>query len=194
MVSLNANALIGEVRLTYGSTSGEPKDFNNAFYGFQDGPKISGQSYMGVDAIAMLPMLPVGVGLRVENTSFSKTEFNEQIDFSIARTALLLNYRLINTGFYLGPIVSFGLSHNMDFKIPLDPDIYKAGKQSSNTIGLEAGVKLGLFRLGLEVGQMSFVFSDLKDISGVIPNKNGLNISELNFGGTYYKLQLGLGF
>lgn len=192
--SIQAQALLGELRLTYGNTAGEPKDFNNAYFNFQDGPNISGQTYTGIDAIAMLPMVPIGVGLRLENTSFNKTEFNEQVDFSIARTALLINYRIINTGFYFGPIVSYGISHAFDFKIPLDPDVFTAGKQTSLGYGVEGGLKLGLFRLGLELGQLSQVFSDLKDINGAIPNKNGLNISELNFGGTYYKLHIGVGF
>ena len=194
MVSFNANALLGEVRIFYGNASGEPKDFNNAFYNFQDGPKIGTQAYSGLDAIAMLPVIPLGFGIRYETSSFSKTEFAEQVDYTLARTALVLNYRIVNTGFYVGPIITYGVSNSITFKLPLDPEVYTAGKSNSYSLGLEAGAKLGLFRMGIEVGQLHLVYSDLKDISGVVPNKNGLNINQLDFSSNYYKVLLGIGF
>lgn len=189
-----AVALLGEVRATYGETSGKPEDYNKAYFNFQDGPEISKQRYLGVDGILMLPMIPLGVGLRYEKTGEDKTQFAEKIDYAFTRLALVLNYRIVNTLFYLGPIATYGLTHNLEFKIPTRPDEFKAGKSKSYSIGVEGGVKLGLFRLGLEVGQMSMVFDDLKDIGGVTPNKNGLNINKLDFGGTYYKVQAGIGF
>jgi len=193
-VSSAAHALLGEVRLNYGSTGGEPSEYNNAYYNFQDGPQIKQQTYTGLDAILMLPMMPLGFGLRYENAGKSETLFNEQIDYAITRVALIVNYRIIDTGFYVGPIVTYGLSQSLSFKLPLAPDEFKAGNQSSYSYGVEGGLKLGLFRLGLETGIMSLTFNDLKDLGGAIPNKNGLNISQLNFGGSYYKLHIGLGF
>ncbi len=189
-----AFALLGEVRLSYGDTSGSPNEYNNSYFKLNDGPEIKQQTYVGVDAILMLPVVPIGFGLRYESTSKSETQFNEQIDYAIKRTSLLLNYRIINSKFYLGPIVTYGLSQSLSFKLPLDPDEFKSGKSSSYSYGLEGGVKFSFFRVGVEAGVTSLVFEDLKDKNNVIPDKNGLNISELDFGGNYYRLHIGLGF
>ncbi len=190
----SAFALLGEVRLNYGDTSGSPTKYNDAYFKLNDGPEIKQQTYTGVDAILMLPVVPLGFGIRYESTSKSETQFNEQIDYAIKRTALLINYRIINSKFYLGPIVSYGLSQSLSFKLPLDPDEFKSSKSSSYSYGLEGGVKFGFFRIGAEAGVTSLVFEDLKNKNNVIPNKNGLNISELDFGGNYYRLHLGIGF
>lgn len=66
--------------------------------------------------------------------------------------------------------------------------------EENHSYGLEGGIKFGFFRIGAEAGVTSLVFEDLKDKAGAIPNKNGLNISELDFGGNYYRLHIGLGF
>lgn len=87
-----AHALLGEVRLNYGNTSGSPTEYNSAYFNFKDGPEINQQTYTGVDAILMLPLIPVGFGLLYESTSKSETQFNEKIDYAITRTALLVNY------------------------------------------------------------------------------------------------------
>ena len=189
-----AHALLGEVRLTSGNTKGSADDYNKAYYDFADGPQIDSQNYLGADAILMLPMVPVGIGLRYEGAKYDETAFAENVKFAVTRTALLVNYRIINTGVYLGPIVSYGLSHSLTFDIPLSPESWTAGKSESSSIGLEAGVKLGLFRIGAEVGQETFKFTDVRDNTGAIPNKNGLNIDNLDFSGSYYKIHVGLGF
>lgn len=197
LVSMQVNpafALLGEVRANYGETSGKPDDYNKAYFNFQDGPEISKQRYLGVDAIAMLPVIPFGFGLRYEKTGEDKTQFAERVDYTLSRLALVLNYRILNTLFYLGPIATYGLDHELEFKIPTDLNEFKAGKAKSYSIGVEGGMKLGIFRFGLEVGQMTFIFDDVKDMSGAVPNKNGLNVSELDFGGFYYKAQVGIGF
>jgi hypothetical protein len=192
--SVPAHALLGDFRLTYGSTSGAPEDYNKAYYDFADGPKISSQNYLGADAILMLPLVPFGFGLRYEAAKQDLTEFAEKTEYAIDRTSIVLNYRLINTGIYVGPIATYGISHRLAFAIPTDPEVITAGKSQSYSVGLEAGVKLGLFRLGFEAGQMTMIFSDLRDSGGAIPNKNGLDINELNFSGSYYKAHFGFGF
>jgi len=190
----SAHALLGEVRVTYGDVSGKPDDYNKAYFNFQDGPEITKQSYLGADAIAMLPVIPFGFGLRYEKTGDDLTQFAERVDYTIDRLALVLNYRIINTLFYVGPIATYGLSHELDFKIPTDLNELKAGKSKSYSVGLEGGVKLAIFRFGVEVGQMTMTFDDIKDINGVAQTKNGLAVSKLDFGGTYYKAVVGIGF
>lgn len=190
----SAHALIGDVRLNYGTTSGEPDDYNKAYFNFQDGPKIDSQTYLGLDAIAMLPAIPIGFGLRYEVTGDEDTLLADKIDYAIKRLALVVNYRIINTLFYVGPIATYGLSHDLKFAIPTDPDVIKSKGDSSYSIGAEAGVKFGILRFGAELGYMSLVFDELTDSTGVVPNKNGLNVKELDFSGTYFKAHLGVGF
>lgn len=189
-----ARTLLGEVRLSYGNTNGAPSEYNNAYFKFQDGPEIYQQTYTGIDAIVMLPLIPLGFGLRYESASKSETKYNEKVDYTINRTAVLVNYRIIDKKFYVGPIVSYGLAQNLSFKLPLDPDEFKAGSSSSYSYGIEGGIKFGFVRVGAEAGVSSLVFSDLKDKDRLVPKKNGLDITQLNFGGTYYRLHLGVGF
>ncbi len=194
LINVPAHALLGDFRLTYGDTSGKPKKYNDAYFSFNDGPKISSQSYLGADAILILPMMPLGIGLRYESAGDKDTAFAETIKYSITRLALILNFRLIDTGIYLGPIATYGLSHKLKFDIPTDPDSFKSNKSQSYSIGLEGGVKLGLFRIGAEAGHSTLIFDDLKDITGVLPTKNGLTVDKLDFSGSYYKIHLGFGF
>ncbi len=190
----NAHALIGDVRLNYGTTSGKPSDYNKAYFNFQDGPKIDSQTYIGIDAIAMLPAIPFGFGLRYEATGDKDTYLGNKIDYVIKRVALVVNYRIIDTLFYVGPIATYGLSHDLHFAIPTDPDVFKSKGDSSYSIGAEAGLKFGMLRLGAEVGYMSLVFDKLTDINGAAITNNGLAVKKLDFSGSYFKAHLGVGF
>lgn len=194
LISAPAHAVLGDFRLTYGNIGGKPSQYNDAYFAFQDGPEISGQNYFGADAILILPMMPLGIGLRYESTKDDKSAFAESVNYSINRLALILNYRIINTGIYLGPIATYGLSNQLNFAIPSDLDTFKSDKSQSYSIGVEGGAKLGLLRLGLELGQSTLVFDSIKDITGVTPVKNGLTVSKLDFSGTYYKIHFGFGF
>ncbi len=193
-ISIPAHALLGDFRLTYGDTSGKPEKYNDAYFAFNDGPKISSQSYLGADAILILPMMPLGIGLRYESANDKDTQFAETIKYSITRLALILNYRIINTGIYLGPIATYGLSHQLKFDIPTDLDKLDSDKSHSYSVGIEGGVKVGLFRIGAEAGQSTLVFEDIKDITGVPQIKNGRAVDKLDFSGAYYKVHFGFGF
>ena len=52
-----AHALVEEVRLNYGGTSGSPAKNNSAYFNFQDGPEIYQQTYAGIDAITRTSLL-----------------------------------------------------------------------------------------------------------------------------------------
>ena len=193
-ISIPAHALLGDFRITYGNISGKPNKYNDAYFNFADGPKISSQNYLGADAILILPMMPLGIGLRYESAKDEDTAFAETIKYSITRLALILNYRIINTGIYLGPIATYGLSHQLKFEIPTDLNKLDSDNSRSYSIGVEGGVKVGLFRIGAEAGQTTLVFDDIKNINGAPATKNGLAVDKLDFSGAYYKVHLGFGF
>lgn len=189
-----ASHAIVEVRGHFGSGNGSPDDYNNAYFKFQDGPELTKQKYLGVDAIVKVPLIPIGFGLRYETLGEERKAFAEKADLEASRFSLLLNYRFIDTLVYVGALATYGLSHDMTLKIPTDPEKITSDSSKSYSIGLEGGVKLGLFRLGAEVGQMFMKFDGLKDNTGVKPTKNGLSINEIDLSGLYYKIILGFGF
>lgn len=185
---------IVELRGHFGSGSGSPEDYNKAYYNFQDGPELTKQKYLGFDGIVKVPMIPIGFGLRYESLEESGNAFAQKADLEASRFSLLLNYRFIDTLVYAGVLATYGLSHEMTLKIPTDPEKITSDSGKSYSIGVEGGVKLGLFRLGAEVGQMVLKYTDLKDATGITPNKNGRSINEIDLSGLYYKLVLGVGF
>ena len=98
----------------------------------------------GFDAILSLPLIPFGFGLRYEKMGFSASSNTIEAKANYSRTALLVNYRIIDTIIHFGPIASYGLSHSGGFtitesgttKVDLTP-----GSMSSYSVGLELEVK-----------------------------------------------------
>lgn len=183
-----------EVRGGIGSNAGSGDDYNKAYYNFQDGPEMSKQDTITIDAIVKIPMIPIGFGLRHEGFTEERSAFAEDMNLKAKRVSLLFNYRFIDTLFYAGAIGSYGISHDLTLAIPTDPEKITSDSAKSYSIGVEGGLKLGLFRIGAELGQQSLVFDNLKAIDGLVPNKNGLNINEIDMSGMYYKLMIGVGF
>lgn len=193
LLSGTAHSIV-ELRGHFGAVNGSPDDFNKAYHSFQDGPELTKQKTLGFDAIVKAPLFPLGVGLRYETLEEEKSEFNEKAELEASRFSLLLNYRFIDTLLYAGVLGTFGISHDMTLNIPTDPEKITSDSATSYSLGVEGGVKLGLFRVGAEVGQMFMTFDDLKNNAGVTPVKNGRSISEIDLSGLYYKIVVGVGF
>lgn len=185
---------IAEVRAHYGLAKGSPDAYNKGYFDFQDGPKLEEQKVLGADALIMLPAFPLGFGLRFEGMEEKRSQFGQKVQMDLARLAVLVNYRLIDTLFFAGPIASYGINHRLEFAIPTEPEKISSDSSSSYSIGIEGGVKLLLARIGAEVGYQSLKFKSLKELDGTPWDKNGLAIGEIDLSGVYYKLLVGVGF
>jgi hypothetical protein len=144
---------------------------------------------LGADAILTLPIPFVpGIGVRYENMEMSASNSIYSFKEEFTRTSLLLNWRLIDTLVYLGPIFSYGLSHSTSLKATSSSGTlvnFSSDNVSSYSAGLEGGVKLIGFLVGAEVGYQSFLWNDAKDKTGNAPQQN------INMSGAYAKVVLG---
>ena len=145
----------------------------------------------GLDALVKLPLIPVGFGLRYEKHGLSTSASNIEASLNYTRTAILLNYRLIDTIIHFGPIVSYGISHTGGFQIK-EGGTTKVDVSSDNmqsySIGLELEVKPLIvvpIIVGAEVGYLSFNW-------GSTTNSIDNSKKDIDMSGTYMKVFLGL--
>ena len=183
-----------EARLTYGSLA-STQDLSTICQGSctspSGAPAIIPTVGMGLDAIVELPMIPIGFGIRTEDMKLSASNSSYDAEVKFNRTAVLLNYRLINTIIHFGPIASFGIAHtgNMNIKeggttkVDLTP-----GTLASYSLGLELGVKPLIvlpLKIGAEAGYMSFKWGD-------VANSVDSSVKDVDMSGYYLKVFLGL--
>lgn len=188
MFSIPAHALF-EARLTYGLLASQP-DMTSLFPGQSSVPTVAPTYGLGADAIVSPPFFPIGLGLRYENMGVNASSGSLEFKANYTRTAVLLNYRIIDTLLFLGPIFSYGLSHSGNIKaINGGTEIanFSSDKISSYSIGLEAGAKLIGFHLGAEAGYQDFRWKDAHDSTNTLANQ------DLNMSGSYMKVLVGFG-
>jgi hypothetical protein len=189
MITQPAHALF-EARLTYGLLGSKP-DLQPIFGASATGLPSYAPTYgLGADAIITPPFFPIGFGVRYENMGVSASNSGMEFKANYTRTALLLNYRIIDTLMFLGPIASYGLSHSGEIKTiqnGTETTNLSSSKISSYSIGLEAGVKLIGFHLGAELGYEDFRWKEAKD------SHNNVADQDINMSGTYAKILLGFG-
>lgn len=195
--SYQAHALF-EARLTYGTLASSPT-LTDVYPGTSsDVPSAAANYGLGVDAIFILPAVGLGFGARYENLGFKANSNGLEYKTSATRTALVLNYRLINTLMFLGPIATYGMSHsnNMRWAISSPGLSFPSGTEAdltpesttSYTIGLEAGVKMLNFILGAEVGYEDFKWKKMTDSKNTVTTR-----PDLNMNGVYSKILFGFG-
>ncbi len=145
----------------------------------------------GLDAIIKLPLIPIGFGLRYEKHGLSTSSSNIEANINYSRTAILVNYRLLDTIIHFGPIASYGISHAGSFSIK-EGGVSKVdvtpGSMTSYSLGLELEVKpLIIIPLivGAEVGYMGFKWNDSK-------NSIDNTTKNIDMSGTYMKVFLGI--
>jgi hypothetical protein len=186
--STQAHALV-DVRLTYGLLGSKP-DMNAMFPGSPVGlPDVAPTYGLGADIIVSPPFVPLGVGLRYENMGVTASSSGNEFKADYTRSSLLVNYRIIDTLLYLGPIFSYGLSHSGEIKAtqPGKTSTWGSNSISSYSLGLEAGAKLIGFRVGAEAGYQDFRWKDATDTTG------GGTKQDINMSGTYAKITVGFG-
>jgi len=183
-----------EARATYGSLLSK-QDLAEICKGSctapTNAPGIVPTYGLGADAIVKLPLVPFGFGLRYEGQGLAVSSSGIDADIKFTRTALLVNYRLIDTIVHFGPIASYGLSHtgsmsikeNGTTKVDVSPST-----MSSYSIGLELEVKPLIvvpLIVGAEAGYMGFKWNEVTN--SLDSTKKNIDLS-----GTYLKVFLGL--
>ena len=194
LLPLSSFALF-EGRLTYGPsmTSGNPISDICSGNASCTGtiPHQLPLPFMGADVLVKIPLIPFGFGMRYEKLSATGSSSNMDASANFNRTAFILNYRLIDTIVHIGPIMTYGLSHNGNMKISqtgnqiLD---YTSNSGESYSLGLEVGIKPLIIiplKIGAEAGISQFKFKNAIDALGG-PSK------DIDLSGNYFKVFLGL--
>nr|WP_295900560.1 hypothetical protein [uncultured Bdellovibrio sp.] len=152
-------------------------------------PSIVPTYGLGADAILTLPIpLIPGVGIRYENMGLTASSGGVDFKADYTRTALILNWRPIDNFIYLGPILTYGISHTTKLKAEdggVKKADFSADSVKSYSVGLEGGLKLIGFSVGAEIGYLDFRWNDAKDSTGNAPTQ------DINMSGTYAKFILG---
>lgn len=183
-----------EARVTYGSLASQQSLADicqGSCVAPSNAPAIVPTFGLGVDAIVELPFFPMGLGIRAEDMKLSASTSTIEGELNYKRTAILVNYRLIDTIVHFGPIASIGISHsgNMTIKeggitrVDISP-----GSPTSYSLGLELGVKPLVvipLKLGAEAGYMSFKW-------GNSTNSVDSSTKNVDLSGMYLKVFLGL--
>jgi hypothetical protein len=178
-----------EVRAGYGILSSKP-DLTGFYTGSSSNvPTAAPNAGLTLDALVTIPLVGLGAGLRMENMNIKYESDVMTIQNQLTRNALIVNYRLINTLVYLGPIFTYGISHTNKIKMSsggTDLSSISSSKVSSYTLGLEAGASLLGLMVGAEAGTMMMNYKDATDsITAAIHN--------LDMSGNYVKLFIGFG-
>lgn len=146
---------------------------------------------MGADVLVKLPLIPFGFGVRYEKLSLSGTTSDMTAEAQFNRTAVLVNYRLIDTILHIGPIFSYGINHSGGIKMTQNSNSlmdYTSNTGESMTLGLEVGVK-PLIVIPLKVGAEAGISqAKLKDATDSFGNTN----KTIDLSGYYMKVFIGL--
>lgn len=171
LLPLTSQALV-EVRLGYGQNT------------FDDDSQLGGELEtmrgLNADVIIYPPLITdLGIGLRYERMMFDISGTGAEGDMS--RLSALVNYRFIDTGFYVGLLGTVGIKSEVEVEGGGSTVTYDDNLNFS--AGVEAGVKLGLLTLGGEIGKLFAEFD--------APSGGG---SDLEMDSIYMKAIVGFGF
>lgn len=189
LLAFNSAHALFEARLTYGVLGSKP-DLASIYNGSSEVPAVAPNAGIGFDAIFIVPVVGIGGGLRYENMGFNTSVGSLEYKSQVTRTSLIVNYRLINTLVYLGPIATMGLSHSNNVKWTEGSTTanFTPDSATSYSVGLEAGVGLLGFILGAEAGYQNMKWTKVTDSSGTFTGTPDLDMS-----GSYVKVILGFG-
>lgn len=185
--SLPSHALV-DARVFGGLNTVNPGELNKLT---SPAVSLAGLLAYGAEVIVSPPLLGVGFGLRYEAAGQKVETGIASLDLKATRLAAVVNYRLIETGLYLGPIATFGLTHTLDATASASTfgTKFTGEKSMSYSLGVEGGVNLMGLILGAEVGYQSWMVSEIKDAAGsLIAN------TKADLGGIYARAVIGFGF
>lgn len=191
-VSPSAHALV-ELKGGYSLHQTSPSGLNDAF---PANPKISQLQSFSADIMANVPLMPVGLGLRYESLKRDETSGTMGSEVTWTRSSIVINKRFIDTLMYLGPIVTVGIANDFKYRSSNGGTSteYKTDSQLNGTIGVEAGAKLLLLRVGVEIGYLYAPMGELKtSTGGAVTDANGSKVT-FDMSGTYMRAVVGFGF
>ncbi|MBX9766199.1 MAG: hypothetical protein K2X47_02920 [Bdellovibrionales bacterium] len=185
--SLPSHALI-DARAFVGLNTVNPGDLNKI-----TSPPVSlaGLLAYGAEVIVAPPLLGVGFGLRYEAAGQKVETGSASLDIKATRIAGVVNYRLIETGLFLGPIATVGLSHTLSASAAASTagTSFSGSNATSFSLGVEGGVNLLGLILGAEVGYQSWIVNEIKDNGGAVVANTKADLS-----GLYARAVVGFGF
>ncbi|MBC7420522.1 MAG: hypothetical protein H7328_07305 [Bdellovibrio sp.] len=193
LIPLSAHALF-EARATYGIQTAKTTATDlctGSCAAPANAPSLLGLGGFGADVIITPPLFPIGFGVRYENMSISPSVNNFSAEFKATRTAVIVNYRLIDTIIHFGPILTYGISHSGSANVKENGVTridFSTSKASSFSAGLELGVKPLIvipITIGVEAGYLGYKWDD-------VTNSVDGTTKSLDLSGTYYKIFLGL--
>ena len=158
-------------------------------YGLQvtENKKYSGSDLknfkgLNIDAFVRLPESPLGLGLRYEDMNFKIKDKNSQDKKSnLNRMSLLINYRFVDSVFFVGTTGTVGFSNKMNIHKSLGN--LKSKSDFSYTLAAEAGIPMDFISF---VGEIGYT------IDQVYKNRN--NGATVNLSGLYFKALIGIKF
>lgn len=183
-----AQAGILEIRGGFGLNTIDDDDFEKRANAINnDGADLNDFDTYNVDVFINLPLFPIGFGLRQEWMDVDSDSTGSNLDLEAQKLSLLVDFRIIDTGFYIGPILGIGHpSAKIDYdtsSASIDKDL--DADELSYSLGLEAGTTLGMFLIGAEAGYQSLKFESTGD-----PTLN----TKVDLSGFYGKVMAGLTF
>ncbi len=188
-----------DIRVHYNYLSINPSDLQTLNTQYQSAyayPKITSMTGVGGDVIYFLPVVSLGFGARYDSFTAKSAGTGGDLTLTANRTALLVDYRFINTLVFLGAIASYGISHDMKVKSTGSSDL-KTASQESYSVGVEGGAKVGHFIAGGEIGYLSFIGTDIKsNSSGSLASVTTTNGKKTNMdiSGVYIIASVGVTF
>lgn len=154
----------------------------NTFDDKYTGLELTDAKTMSADAILKIQSFyGLGLGLRYETMSFDfNLNDNKVSEGEFTRLSVLAHYRLVDSTYYAGPIGTVGVQNTFESTSNGVTDTNYDAKINFS-LGLEAGMHLGLFSLGLEAGKLF----------AIIENPGS---PEMSLNSTYAKVFIGLCF
>lgn len=178
-----------ELRVGVGLVSVNPNDLNRDIQALSSSFDVNDMSGMHIEALFNPPILPLGVGLRLEQygdgdeTRAGSNDLDYDVNYT--RYSAVANWRLLDNVVYLGPIATLGL-HRGSVTTAIDgieteSDLSAHGP--SGTLGAEVGVKIRKFMFGVEGG---YQYLELA--------KGDRVLNDVDLSGAYIRLHAGIRF
>lgn len=156
--------------------------------------KVKSMTGYGGDLMITPTAFPIGLGVRYETQSQKLSSSGLEYTYTADRWAIIGERHLIDTGVYMGVVATYGVSHNsvysVDTPVANTSFKYTTTTASSWSAGLAVGLKLMMWRLGLEGGYLSYVATDFKDSNGAALAGN----PKADYSGGYGKALIGVEF
>lgn len=185
-----------DFRLNLGRTFSNPDSLNE---GLSERLHISGLSNIGFDLLINPLFLPggLGFGMRFDSFQTAQKDGNDEFSYSGSSFSMLVNYRLINTGFYAGPLIGIGVGNSAKVETVFGSapkTTYEAGKIRNISFGVEGGARVTSLVFGGEFGYQYYNVKNFMDgNANYLTNSMGTP-KEGDLSGLYMKISCGFSF